>query len=81
MYGYGAYYGNVTGCEVPEGPPKASIAGYEQIPTNELKPFMNALYTEGPIAISVDASTWHAYHSGEFDTSVLILKCQPFSSR
>ena len=67
MYGYGAYYGNVTSCEVPEGPPKASIGGYEQLPTNELKPFMNALYTEGPISISVDASTWHAYHSGIYD--------------
>ena len=67
MYGYGAYYGNVTDCQVPTGPPKASIGGYVTLPSNEMAPFMNALANDGPIAISVDASTWHAYDSGVYD--------------
>ncbi len=67
MYGYGAYYGNVTACDVPVGPPKAAIGGYVQLPTNELEPFQNALANEGPVAISVDASNWHAYDSGVFN--------------
>lgn len=67
MYGYGAYYGNVTDCQVPVGPPKAAIGGYVQNPLNQLEAFQNSLANEGPIAISVDASNWHAYESGVYD--------------
>eukprot|EP00605_Chrysophyceae_sp_TOSAG23-4_P000607 GSChrysophyteH1.ASY1.ANO1.684.1 assembled CDS len=55
MYGYGAYYGN------------AAIGGYVTNPTNDLNEFMGSLVEEGPIAISVDASSWHAYSSGVYD--------------
>jgi len=67
MYGYGAYYGTVTACQLPAGPAKATIGGYVQLPANELAPFMEALATKGPVAISVDASSWHAYSSGVYD--------------
>jgi cathepsin L len=67
MYGYGAYYGNVTDCQVPSGPPKGTIGGYVTNPMNQLEPFMNSLVNEGPVAISVDASSWHAYASGVYD--------------
>jgi cathepsin L len=67
QYGYGAYYGNVTACNVPSGPPKAAIGGYKVLPANQMEPLMNALANEGPVAVSVDASSWHAYSSGIFD--------------
>lgn len=65
--GYGAYFGNESTCAIPDGAQaKIKIDGYTRIPENEYEPFMNSLAKEGPIAISVDASNWHAYHSGVF---------------
>jgi cathepsin L len=67
QYPYTAYYGNDSACAVPDGTaPKLTIEGYTRVPTNSYKSFMNSLVKEGPIAISVDASNWHAYHSGVY---------------
>jgi len=42
-----------------------SISGYEVLPSNKLHPLIQALYESGgPIGVSVDATTWFAYHGG-----------------
>ena len=64
QWGYGAYFGNESTCAIPdEAQAKIMIEGYTRVPVNEYQPLMNSLVKEGPIAISVDASNWHAYHS------------------
>ena len=67
MYSYGAYYGNVTACNVPVGPPKAAISGYKVLPANQMEPLMNAIANDGPLAVNVDANSWFAYSSGIFN--------------
>lgn len=65
--GYGAYFGNESACSVPDSAaPKLKIDGYSRLPTNSYQSTLNSLAKQGPIAISVDASNWHAYHSGVF---------------
>jgi len=67
QWGYGAYFGNESACAIPdEAVSKIQIGGYTRLPENEYAPVMNAIVKQGPIAISVDASNWHAYHSGIF---------------
>jgi cathepsin L len=65
--GYQAYYGASAACGVTASTvPVASISGYVKLPENNYTALMNAIATVGPIAISVDASTWHSYSSGIF---------------
>jgi len=47
--------------------PKVKITGFVRLGENNYLDLMNAVATVGPIAISVDASNWHAYDSGIFD--------------
>lgn len=44
-----------------------TINGYTVLPENEYLPLLTAVATEGPIAISVDASSWHFYATGVFN--------------
>lgn len=37
------------------------------IQENSYEALMEALVTKGPIAVNVDASSWHSYESGVFD--------------
>ena len=68
MWGYGAYYGASSNCSsLPAGPAKASISDYVFLPSNDYTSLMNAIATVGPVAISVDASTWSSYHSGIYN--------------
>eukprot|EP00933_Yihiella_yeosuensis_P019147 TRINITY_DN1553_c0_g2_i1.p1 TRINITY_DN1553_c0_g2~~TRINITY_DN1553_c0_g2_i1.p1 ORF type:complete len:393 (+),score=64.79 TRINITY_DN1553_c0_g2_i1:209-1387(+) len=39
---------------------------YVKLPTNELRPLMDAISNEGPVVVSVDGSEWGAYDSGVF---------------
>jgi cathepsin L len=65
--GYAAYYGQNSECGVTtKNQPVATITGYVKLPENNYTALMNAIATVGPIAISVDASTWGAYRSGVF---------------
>jgi len=41
--------------------------GWETLPLNKMEPLMRALAERGPVAVSVDASPWHAYGRGIFD--------------
>ena len=68
QYSYSSYYGVESSCLLPSGTtPKATISGYVKLPTNDYTALMNAVAKIGPIAISVDASTWHGYSSGIFN--------------
>jgi cathepsin L len=66
QYGYQGYYGADSACAIPSGSPAATIDGYVRLPENNYVALMNAIATVGPIAITVDASNWHAYESGIF---------------
>jgi cathepsin L len=68
QYPYVSYYGQDYTCKTPPGAtaPVAKIDGYVQLPNNDYKTLMNAVASIGPIAINVDASTWHAYEGGIF---------------
>lgn len=46
---------------------QAGITGYVTLDTNNATAVMAAVATIGPLAINVDASTWHAYDSGVYD--------------
>jgi cathepsin L len=66
--GYTAYNGVDSACGVTSSyVPKASITGYTKLPENNYTALMNAIAQVGPIAVSVDASTFHSYSSGVFN--------------
>jgi cathepsin L len=70
QYPYASYYGVEYQCAVPTqsgSTPKAKIDGYVKLPENNYQALMNAVAIKGPIAISVDASTWSSYKSGIFN--------------
>ena len=68
QWGYNSYFGDNQDCKAPGvAKPVASVNGFVQLPINNYTALMNAIATVGPIAISVDASTWHSYAGGIFD--------------
>lgn len=70
QYSYKSYDGTNYQCDESTvagiTTPKALIDGYVKLPENNYTALMNAIATVGPIAISVDASTWHAYEGGVY---------------
>ncbi len=65
--GYQSYFGVDQNCSLPTATtPKATIGGYVQLPTNNYAALMNAVATQGPIAVSVDAD-FGAYSSGVYN--------------
>lgn len=48
--------------------PAAAIQGWERLPTNKLRPLLEAVATKGPVVVSVDASAWSSYDSGIFNS-------------
>jgi len=70
QYSYASYYGQDFACTIPSTDstlPVAAIDGYIKLANNDYNSVMNALATIGPLAINVDASTWHAYESGIYN--------------
>lgn len=68
QYGYESYNGMDYNCSVPiAGSAVATVNGFTLLPNNNYKATMNAIANIGPLAINVDASTWHAYKGGVFD--------------
>jgi len=68
QYPYISYTGTDYDCAVPGlTKPVAAIDGYVQLKNNNYQELMNAIAQIGPIAINIDASTWHAYESGVFN--------------
>ena len=64
---YSEYYGIESSCVIPNITPKVKITGFVKLEENNYEQLMDAVANYGPIAISVDASSWHAYSSGIFD--------------
>jgi cathepsin L len=68
QYPYTEYYGVESSCNVPKLTiPKVKLSGFVRLGENNYLDLLNAVATVGPIAISVDASNWHAYDVGIFD--------------
>lgn len=67
--GYTAYGGQDSSCSFSASntPPVARIKGYTKLEENSYEALMNAVAQVGPVAVVVDASTWHAYEGGIFD--------------
>lgn len=51
-------------CQDTKFPKVASIDGYRQLKTNDYNDLLQTLATEGPVSISVDATTWSFYSGG-----------------
>jgi cathepsin L len=69
QYPYASYYGVDYTCATPapaDTNPVATITGFVKLPENNYTALMNAIATVGPIAVSVDASTFHSYAGGIF---------------
>lgn len=68
QYSYQSYYGKDYNCTLPKlTKPVATINGYVKLPENNYTALMNAIATVGPVAISVDASSWSPYKGGIFN--------------
>lgn len=64
---YTEYYGQESDCVLPNTTPKAKISGFVKLEENNYEQLMFTVANYGPIAVSVDASTWHSYSSGIFN--------------
>jgi cathepsin L len=64
---YTEYYGVESKCVLPSDTPKAKISGYVKLEENNYEQLMYSVATFGPIAVSIDASSWHSYSSGIFN--------------
>eukprot|EP01036_Dinobryon_divergens_P026160 gene26160-34773_t len=68
QYPYTSYYGKDAACSAAySSSPVATINGYVQLPENNYTALINAVAQVGPIAVSVDASSWSAYKGGIFN--------------
>jgi cathepsin L len=68
VYPYLSWYGNNSDCKwTSRKGHVASWSGYTTLPSNDADSLMSALAAHGPIAVSVDASTWHLYESGVYN--------------
>eukprot|EP00929_Paragymnodinium_shiwhaense_P111736 TRINITY_DN80024_c0_g1_i1.p1 TRINITY_DN80024_c0_g1~~TRINITY_DN80024_c0_g1_i1.p1 ORF type:complete len:440 (-),score=105.91 TRINITY_DN80024_c0_g1_i1:96-1415(-) len=46
---------------------RVRVAGWDNLPSNQAKPMMQALVEQGPVVVAVDANDWFDYDSGIFD--------------
>jgi len=66
-YPYTSYFGTDYKCHFGQGRPAVKVESYVNLAINEYDPIMNHVGTKGPLAISVDASTWATYETGVFN--------------
>lgn len=67
MYGYTSYFGASGTCDLVANMSKfVGVNGYTAVARNNGTAVAEALVKYGPLAISVDASTWSDYESGIF---------------
>lgn len=66
-YSYASFGGADQACQLDGKLQVATIDGFHVLPQNDHLALMNAVATVGPIAITVDASSWSAYESGVFN--------------
>jgi len=67
IYPYQSYFGSAFVCRYGQAKPAVTVSSFVNLPPNEQDPILNYLGMSGPLAISVDASTWSTYESGVFD--------------
>jgi len=67
VYPYVSHAGSDYQCDKTKTTPYAHIYGYVTLPINQQDPLLVAVATVGPVAVSVDASSWHFYGGGVFD--------------
>lgn len=46
---------------------RVRVSGWDNLPSNQAKPVMEALNEQGPVVVAVDANDWFDYDSGIFD--------------
>lgn len=46
---------------------RARVRGWTVLPSNKAQPLMEALYSQGPVVVAVDANDWFDYDNGVFD--------------
>ncbi|KAL7698023.1 cysteine proteinase [Lotmaria passim] len=66
-YPYTAFYGETGACKDLAARTVAKVSSFVELPANDQEALMDAVAFEGPIAVSVDASSWSAYAGGIFD--------------
>jgi len=69
-YPYLSYHGqNFPSCRFNSTmtPAVAVLSGYQELPSNQYQPVVNALANIGPLVVNVDASAWGAYDGGVFN--------------
>jgi len=66
-YPYTSYYGTDSTCKMNQVTPVAKVGKYVNLPPNEQDPVVNYIGTSGPLAISVEASSWSNYETGVFN--------------
>jgi len=68
-YPYRSYFGNAFDCQFNKSNtvPMAILKDYKVLPSNHQPALMDAIANIGPMAISVDASSWQNYESGVYN--------------
>jgi len=61
------YQGTDESCQQSQVVPVANMSSYVNLPSNVLAPMLAHIANNGPIAISVDASSWSDYGGGVYD--------------
>jgi cathepsin L len=49
-------------------PRRARVSGWTALPSNKAEPLLQALYSQGPVVVAVDANDWFDYDNGVFDS-------------
>jgi len=66
-YPYVSGGGSNFPCDMKKFKPAVKVANFFVLPSNSPGPVLQHVGTNGPLAISVDASAWSGYESGVFD--------------
>merc|ERR1712166_612476 len=61
------YQGSTGTCDPSKIKPVAKITGYVKLPANNYTALMNAVVSQGPIAISAAAEPWQLYSGGVYN--------------
>lgn len=61
-----AYNQQTGSCRAQSGA-RARISGWTPLPSNKASPLLEALYSQGPVAVNVDGNPWFDYDNGVFD--------------
>ena len=66
-YPYTSFYGEPSNCNKTKSKPVVAVKSYDVLEQNKYQPFIDYVSSDGPVAVSVDASNWFMYESGVFN--------------